>query len=131
MEYNSHLWAVASKSTLDFVDRIQSRPLKLIEDDRVASFITCLGHRRNVSCKALLHNTILGNARPNSRNQYHRPRYSRGIRGIPDEAMRTLLRLYHTAQRITGKILSLPVLHKCYSQTCFLITLIFANLKQV
>ena len=129
MEYISYLGA--SKSILDFVDRIQNRALKLIKDDRVASFITCLGHRRNVSCKALLHNTILGNARPNSRNQYHRLRNSRGIPGSPHEAMLTLLRPCSNAQRITGKILSLPVLHKCYSQTCFLITLIFANLKQV
>ena len=36
MEYNSHLWAAASKSALDFVDRIQSRALKLIGDDMVA-----------------------------------------------------------------------------------------------
>ena len=36
MEYNSYLWARASKSVLDFVDRIQSRALKLIADDRVA-----------------------------------------------------------------------------------------------
>ena len=49
MEYNSHLWAGASKSALDFVYRIQSRALKLIGDDRVASSITSLGHRRNVS----------------------------------------------------------------------------------
>ena len=50
MKYNSHLWAGASKSALDFVDRMQSRALKLIEDDRVANSITSLGHRRNVSC---------------------------------------------------------------------------------
>ena len=39
MKYNSHLWAGASKSALDFVDRIQSRALKLIGDDRVASSV--------------------------------------------------------------------------------------------
>ena len=49
MEYNSHLWAGASKSALAFVDRIHSRELKLIEHDSVASSITSLGHRRNVS----------------------------------------------------------------------------------
>ena len=53
MEYNSHLWAAASKSALDFVDRIQSRALKLIGNDRFASSIIFLGHRRNVSCIAL------------------------------------------------------------------------------
>ena len=49
MEYNSHLWAVVSKRALDVVDRIQNRALKLIVDDGVASSITSLGHRRNVS----------------------------------------------------------------------------------
>ena len=39
MEHNSHLWAGASKSALDFVDRTQSRALKLIGDDMVASSI--------------------------------------------------------------------------------------------
>ena len=50
MEYNSHLWADASKSALAFVTRIQSQALKLIGDDRVVSSITSMGHRRNVSC---------------------------------------------------------------------------------
>ena len=49
MEYNSHLWAGASKSALDFEDRIQSGALKLIGDDSVASSISFLAHRRNVS----------------------------------------------------------------------------------
>ena len=60
MEYNSHLWARASKSALDFVDRIQSRALQLKGDDRVASSITCLGHRRNVSCIVLFYKYYLG-----------------------------------------------------------------------
>ena len=37
MEYNSHLWAGASKTALDFVDR-------------GACSITSLGHRRNIRC---------------------------------------------------------------------------------
>ena len=45
MEYNSHLCAGASKSALI--------SLKLIGDDRVASSITSLGHRRNISCIVL------------------------------------------------------------------------------
>ena len=56
MEYNSHLWAGESKNTLDFVDRIQSRALKFIGDDRVASSISSLGHCRNVSCIVLFYN---------------------------------------------------------------------------
>ena len=51
MEYNSNIWAGASKSALDFVDRIQSRALKLI--GVIYSSINSLGHCRNVSCIVL------------------------------------------------------------------------------
>ena len=50
MKYNLHLWAGASESALDFVDRIQNRALKVIPDDRIASSLTSLRLRRNVSC---------------------------------------------------------------------------------
>ena len=66
MEYNSNLWAGASKSALDYVHRIQSQALKLIGDDRVASSITSLGHRRNISWHFI--STILENGRPDSLN---------------------------------------------------------------
>ena len=56
MEYYSHLGAGASTCALDAVDRIQSRVLKLIGYDRVASSITCLGHRHNVSSIVLFYN---------------------------------------------------------------------------
>ena len=59
-EYNSYLWAGASKSALDFVHRIQSRALKPIGDDRVASSITSVGHRRNVSCILLFYMYYFG-----------------------------------------------------------------------
>ena len=59
-EYNSHLWAGASKNALDSVDRTQNRALKLIADDRVASSITSLGHRRNVSRIVLLYKYYFG-----------------------------------------------------------------------
>ena len=42
MEYNSHLWAGASKGALHFVDRIQSRALKLVGNDKVVSSIIVL-----------------------------------------------------------------------------------------
>ena len=66
MEYNSHLWAGASKSALHFVDRIQSQVyrVKLIGDDRVASSITSLGHRTNVSCRVLFYNYYFGKCSP-------------------------------------------------------------------
>ena len=60
MEYNSHLWAGASKSALDFVDRIQSRALKLIGDDGVGSSITSLGYRRNLNCVVLFYKYYFG-----------------------------------------------------------------------
>ena len=60
MEYNSHLWTGASKNALDFVDRIQSQGLKRILDHRVASSITFLEHRRNVSCIVLLYKYYFG-----------------------------------------------------------------------
>ena len=41
MGYNSHLWSGASKCALDFMDRIQSRALKLIGGDRVATLAIC------------------------------------------------------------------------------------------
>ena len=60
IEYNSHLWAGASKSTLDFADGIQSQALKLIEYDRVDSSIISLGHRRNFSCIVLFYKYYFG-----------------------------------------------------------------------
>ena len=60
MHKHSHLWEGASKSALDFVHRIQNRALKLIGDDRVASSITSLGHRRNVSCVVLFYKYYFG-----------------------------------------------------------------------
>ena len=60
MAYNSNFWADAFKSALDFVDRIQSRALKLIGDDMVASSMTSLGHRRNVSCIVLFYKYYFG-----------------------------------------------------------------------
>ena len=44
----------------DFVDLLQSRALKLIGDDRVASSTTSLGHRRNVSCIVLFSKYYFG-----------------------------------------------------------------------
>ena len=51
---------ILRKCALDFVDRIQSRALKLIGDDRVVSSITSLGHRRNVSCIVLFYKYYFG-----------------------------------------------------------------------
>ena len=118
MEYNSHLWAGASKSAFDFVDRIQSRAW----DDRVASSIT-----------SLRHSIVLENAHPDSLNLCHRPRYSEAIPGCPDEATLSLLRPCPTAQHIIAKTHSLLVLAVCGTnifQISFLNASMFQCLKQ-
>ena len=48
MEYNSHIWAGASQSALQYLDRIQERAKRLIGDDEVSSSLSPLGHRRDV-----------------------------------------------------------------------------------
>ena len=70
------IWTCASKSSLDFVNRIQSRALKLLGDDRVASSITSLGHRRNVSCivlfrKILFRTLGINTTTPGIHEEYH------------------------------------------------------------
>ena len=55
MEYNSHIWAGASQSALQYLDRIQERAKQLIGDDEVSSSLSPLGHRRNVGCLTLLY----------------------------------------------------------------------------
>ena len=58
MVYNSPLWTGASKNTLDFVGR--SRTLKLTGNNRVASSISSLVHRRNVSYFVLYYKYYFG-----------------------------------------------------------------------
>ena len=55
MEYNAHIWAGASRSSLDYLDRIQERAKRLIGDDEVSSSLSPLGHRRHVGCLTLLY----------------------------------------------------------------------------
>ena len=60
MEYNSHLWAGASKSSLSCLDKVQGRAVKLIGDNCVSSTITSLSHRRNVGCVVLFYRYFFG-----------------------------------------------------------------------
>ena len=100
MEYNSHLWAGASKSVLDFVDRIQSRALKLI-GDRVASCILSLEHRRNVNriiffykynfWKMLVRIRRINTTTPGIRKEY--------------QAVRTMPRLHTSHRTLQGKFM--------------------------
>ena len=129
MEYNSHLWAGASKSALDLVHRVQSRALKLIGDDRVASSITSLGHHRNVSCIVLFCKYYFGKC-SSELSEYHRPRYSQGLPDCPHEGTLSLLRPCPSAQHIIGKTHSLHVLSACWTTKSFLNASIFQCLKQ-
>ena len=55
MQYNSHVWAGASKSILELLDRVQERAKVLIGDSRVSNYIDFLEHRRNVGCFCLFY----------------------------------------------------------------------------
>ena len=55
MEYNSHVWAGASRSVLKLLDRVQERAKVLINDNRVSNCIDSLEHRRNVACVSLFY----------------------------------------------------------------------------
>ncbi|XP_065365413.1 uncharacterized protein LOC135958439 [Calliphora vicina] len=55
MEYNSHVWAGASKSILELLDRLQESSKVLIGDNRVSNSIYSLEHRRNVDCVSLFY----------------------------------------------------------------------------
>ena len=46
MEYNSYLWAGASKSILKLLGRVQERAKVLINDNRLSNSIDSLEHRR-------------------------------------------------------------------------------------
>jgi len=60
MEYNSHIWAGAPRSSLQFLDRIQERAKRLIGDDEASSSLSPLGHRRDVGCLTLLYRYFHG-----------------------------------------------------------------------
>ena len=60
MEYNSHIWAGAPKTSLELLDRVQRRAMVLIGDSRVSSSIVSLEHRRNVGCVTLFYRYFHG-----------------------------------------------------------------------
>ncbi|XP_065363465.1 uncharacterized protein LOC135956806 [Calliphora vicina] len=55
IEYNTHVWAGASKSILELLDRVQERAKVLIGDSRVSNSIDSLERRRNVGCVSLFY----------------------------------------------------------------------------
>ena len=131
MEYNSHLWAAASKTALDFVDRIQSQALKLIGDDRVVSSITFLGHRRNVICIVLFYTYYFGKFSSRLPEFIPPPQvFRRNTRLSGQSHAFTVAIMSH---RTIGKIHSLPVQPDCgttHPQISFLNASIFQCLKQ-
>ena len=68
------LYRQVRRKTLDFVNSVQNRAFKLIDDGRIASS-----------------EYYLENAHPDSLNYYHVLRYYRGILGYPDGVMHELL----------------------------------------
>ena len=132
MEYNSRLWAGASKCALDVVYRIQSRALKFIGDDRVASSITSLGHRRNVSCIVLFYKYYFGKCSSGLSELIPPPQvFGRNTRlsGRSHAFTVATMSLLH----IIGKIHFLPVQPDCgttYPQISVLNASIFQCLKQ-
>lgn len=55
LEYNSHVWSGALASSKYFVDRIQKRAIKIINNREITDVLDSLEHRRNVGCLALFY----------------------------------------------------------------------------
>ena len=104
MEYNSHVWAVASKSILKLLDRVHARLNVLINDSRVSNSFDWLEQRRNVACISLFY-------------RYYNGRCSREIKGlIPDNYI--LLRSIHTSPRAYPFVVDYSVNRTMYYRKC-------------
>jgi archaellum component FlaG (FlaF/FlaG flagellin family) len=60
MEYNSHLWAGAPSTTLNYLDKVQNRAIRLIGDTNVTASLAPLGHRRNIGALSLFYKYFVG-----------------------------------------------------------------------
>jgi len=60
MEYNSHLWAGAPPTTLEYLDKVQNRAIRLIGDSNVTASLAPLGHRRNIGALSLFYKYFVG-----------------------------------------------------------------------
>ena len=49
MEYCCHVWGAAAKTTLDLLDRVQNRAIRLINDSGITNKLDSLKHRRDVA----------------------------------------------------------------------------------
>lgn len=55
LEYNSHIWAGAPAASKRFVDKIQKRAIKMINDEAFTSSFDSLDHRRTVASLCLFY----------------------------------------------------------------------------
>jgi hypothetical protein len=60
MEDNSHIWAGAPSSILKYLDKVQKRAIRLINDESITSSLAPLGHRRNIGALTLLYRYFIG-----------------------------------------------------------------------
>jgi len=60
LEYNSHIWAGAPQTCLQYLDRVQKWAIKIINDANISKDLTSLSHRRNVGALSLFYRYLLG-----------------------------------------------------------------------
>ena len=60
MEYNAHIWASAPQSALGYLDKVQNRAIRLINDPSVTSTLAPLSHRRTVWSLTLFYRYLVG-----------------------------------------------------------------------
>jgi hypothetical protein len=60
MENNSTIWAGACQSTLKYLDSVQKRAIRLINDESITSSLAPLGHRRNIGALSLFYRYFVG-----------------------------------------------------------------------
>jgi hypothetical protein len=60
MENNSSIWAGACPTSLKFLDSVQKRAIRLINDETITSSLAPLGHRRNIGALSLFYRYFVG-----------------------------------------------------------------------
>jgi hypothetical protein len=59
MEDNSPMWASASDKDLKYLDAVQKRAIRLVNDESVTSSLGPLNHRRNIGALTLLYKNFV------------------------------------------------------------------------
>ena len=60
MEYCCHIWGAAAKSSLDLLDRVQKRAIRLINNTEITDRLDSLQHRRDVADLSIFYKYIYG-----------------------------------------------------------------------